>query len=123
MREQAAGGVGRESGFEALVAQLKSKNASVRAKAAEALGAAGADAVPHLNYLAATDPEWTVRGAAVRSLGRIGPAAKAALPTLTGFLNYNCQQVTVATAEQMRIEAACEDTKRDTKEALPKIQR
>jgi HEAT repeat protein len=106
-----------------LVAQLRSKNASVRAKAAEALGAAGPDAVQHLNYLAATDPEWSVKGAAARSLGRIGPAAKAAVPTLTGFVNYNCQKSLVATAEEMRAESACDDAKRDAKEARDRIQR
>lgn len=121
---QGAAGVGKESGFEALIVQLKSKNAGVRAKAAEALGAAGPEAVPHLHYAAATDADWAVRGAAVRSLGRIGPAAKAAVSTLNGILGARCDPGVLAPDKAtMEAEALCEDAKRDAREALPKIQR
>lgn len=123
---QGSAGVGKESGFVDLTVQIKSKNAGVRAKAADALGAAGPEAVPHLHYAAGQpDEEWIVRLAAVRSLGRIGPAAKVAIPTLLGLSRANCDPGPAPQDPKKALEneALCEDTKREAKEALTKIQR
>ncbi len=123
---QGSAGVGREAGIDALARDLRSKNVGVRVKAAEAMGAAGAEAVPHLHYaVGKPDEEWVVREAAARSLGNIGPAAKVAIPTLSGLARANCDPGPAPPDPKKALEdeAHCEDAKRAAKEALAKIQR
>lgn len=119
-------GVGKESSLEALTIQLKSKNAAVRVRAADALGAAGPDAVPHLDYALGTDADWGVREASARSLGRIGAAARAAVPRLVAVAGIkDCQAATgssvIATPEKLAEELKCEDAKRAARDALARI--
>jgi HEAT repeat protein len=73
-----------------LIAGLKSPRAAVRTRAASGLLALGPKAPPAVADLTAVvaDPKssWALRVLAVRALGQIGPAANAAVPTLSPLL-------------------------------------
>ena len=61
---------------------VRSRNPQTRIKAVQQLvDAAHADAVPALVVVMQTDPNFDVRIAATNTLGSLGPAAKAALPS------------------------------------------
>jgi len=62
---------------------LQDRNIRTRVEAARALGWLGAEAVPYLvRILESADRERPIYRMAIRSLGRIGPDAKASLPVL-----------------------------------------
>jgi HEAT repeat protein len=65
--------------------QLKDRDAVVRQRAAEALGAGGAEAVPAL-VAALRDVSCGVRRRAAESLGKLGGLASPAVPGLTEAL-------------------------------------
>ena len=60
----------------------KGNEGGVRRKAAEALGALGADAQPAVPTLVAALKDPEVRTEAAKALGNMGPAAKSAAPAL-----------------------------------------
>ena len=90
-----------------LVGLLKHSDADVRRTAAQTLGVvakAGADAtaaVPDLVRLL-QDPAPEVRFAAVQTLGQIGPAAKSAVPSLSGLQRDGDANVRAAAWEALR---------------------
>jgi tetratricopeptide (TPR) repeat protein len=73
----------KEDDLAELVDRLDSKNAGLQARAVKGLLAIGKPAVPHLAYaLRQTGSSIAVRESIVDGLGRLGPAAREALPHL-----------------------------------------
>ena len=71
-----------------LIDDLKSDKPAVRARAADALGELGPLAAPAVEALTAAigDTNLSVRIESMIALERIGPAARAAVPSLVGVL-------------------------------------
>jgi HEAT repeat protein len=88
-----------------LIEALKDKDARVRAPAAIAFGAIGADAkaaVPVLIAALSTDPNNDVRRLAADSLGLIGPDAKEAVPALLKALHADSRALRDSAAEALK---------------------
>src|SRR5207248_1248033 len=79
------GGTAAEGALPALVARLKEYGPRAD-EAAEALATIGAAAAPVLIGALASE-DRAVREVAAKTLGRIGPAARCAVPALTAALN------------------------------------
>lgn len=102
----------RDAQIRKLIGQLKDKDASIRATAADILGRTGPEAksaVPALIDLL-KDKDAKVRAAAAESLGGIGPDAKSAVPELIKLLKDKDASVRAYAAsglEPIRITENC----------------
>jgi tetratricopeptide (TPR) repeat protein len=115
---------GADSDLGSLQRQSQSRNAATRAQAAAAMGAAGAEAVATLTYLVSlAEPDFNVRAAACRSLGRIGPAARSALTQVNALASGLCGGQLISDRASMEAEIACEDAKKACREAATRIGR
>jgi tetratricopeptide (TPR) repeat protein len=103
----------------------RSSDPKVRARGARQLVLDPDEGVEILIYLLRTDPDWTVRIEAARSLGRFGPEAGKAVPHIEGILRQDRYVAPVgsATDEQLNNEMLDGDLHKVLQESLEKIQR
>jgi len=100
----------KEDDLAELVDRLDSKNAGLQARAVKGLLGIGRPAVPHLAYaLRQTGSSIAVRESIVEGLGRLGPAAREALPHLDYLVK--------AGPPEPSVKDTPEDVERKTREA------
>jgi HEAT repeat protein len=108
--------------FNALLENLRSRNAGVRMRAARDLAVAGGpEAVSTLVWALANDQDWGVKQVVAASLGSMGPAAKPAIPYLKECARPCPEAPIIQSREEMEQGALCEDTRRVCLQAINKL--
>ncbi len=101
--------------------QIQKGSIAQRVDAANALGAAGADAAEILGYALETDSVITVRQAAVSSLKKMGPGARKALPALRRYASTQPDAKPMPNKDEMLLELMESDLRNAVGEIIRKL--